>query len=153
MKRSIDLKGEMIIHISAEFPVSSEDIAKGVVIPEIFEGAARVHLMNLENEVCIKKVDGTLLGGNYQDVQIIEYRQHHHGNPFQDGNYTTSSSSSSLREDSASTTATTTAGGGVSPMEIDTEISSESLAIAHNPYTFILRSLFNSYRRVRNRKK
>jgi hypothetical protein len=41
----------MVLLLSAEFPVSSEDITNGIVIPENFEGTARVHLLNSENEV------------------------------------------------------------------------------------------------------
>jgi hypothetical protein len=128
----------MVLFFSAELPISSEDIAN---VPENFEGTARVHL--LVNEVRIEKVDNTLLGGDYEAIPLIEYRYHDHDNPFQDdGNHTTSSSSSSsLQDDSAKTSI-------FSPMEIDTEISAESLAIVPNPYTFILCSRFSC--RVKN---
>jgi len=107
--------GKMFVRLSAEFPISSEDIANGVDIAGIFEGTARVQF--LENEIRIEKVDDTLLGGNYEDVHIIQYRDH--VEPY-DGNHTTSSSSSS-QDDIA------TIGGNFSPMEIDTESRSENL--------------------------
>jgi hypothetical protein len=125
-----DSNGKTFVRLSAEFPVSSQDIAKDV--GKMF-GAVLAQFS--ENEIRIGKVDDTFLGGRYEDVQIIQYRDH--SDPYEENHTTSSSSSSSSSQDDIATT-----GHSFSPMEI------EATATAHTPS--FLRSRF--HRRVKNTK-
>jgi len=127
-----DSNGKTFVRLSADFPVSSEDIAKDV--SKIF---GTVLAQFSENEIRFGKVDDTFLGGRYEDVQIIQYRDH--PDPYEENHNTSSSSSSS----SSSQDDIATTGHSFTPMEIE----SFPTATAHT-FSSFLRSRLR--RRVKN---
>ena len=104
-----DSNGKIFVRLSADFPVSSDDIAKDA--SKIF---GTVLAQFSENEIRIGKVDDTFLGGRYEDVQIIQYRDH--ADPYEENHNTSSSSSSSS---SSSQNGIGTTGHSFKPMEIE----------------------------------